>query len=50
MMALMDSLLTTISRLKRLYDQGIMVLFRGGESDFSVLQNVQISYRDYRYS
>jgi len=50
MMALMDSLFTTISGLERLYNQGIVVLFPGRESDFSVLQNGQISYRDYRYS
>jgi hypothetical protein len=50
MMALFDSLLTTITRLKRLHDQGTMVLIPGRESNFSVLHIVQISYRDYAYS
>jgi len=50
MMALLDSPLSTTTRLKRLYDQGITVLNPERESNFSVLQIVQISCRDYTYS
>jgi len=50
MMVLLDSPLATITRLKRLYGQGIVALIPGRESDFSVLQIVQISCRDYAYS